>query len=1145
MKELLLRRIPLMPILCSILSLFASIQETSAGGFQQATPLKTVLNQVAGHYKVIFLFEENLVQQKTTSYKFSPSAASVDQVLRDVLTPLGLKMVRVDDKNIAIVAAVTDKINQSKPDETAPVKKEQQLQSPGGRTGNVDTVPGRPGYRIVKGRVLNAENNEGLALASILIPGLRQGITADRNGEFSLPIPVNTRHLIVQFVGFDPQSVPVTGRDNIVVRMNRIVLSNSNVVVTGIITRNKESFTGATQTFKGEELKLIGNQNVVQSVKSLDPSFILNEDNLVGSNPNALPQIEIRGKTSVDNRSLRDEFTADPNQPLFILDGFETNLRTVLDLDMNRVESLTLLKDAASTAIYGARAANGVVVIETKKPVPGSMQFYYSGDFRIEVPDLNDYNMMNAEEKLEFERLSGRYTYGGSAANWPLQVVLDSLYNSRLQKVRRGIDSYWLNEPLQTGFTQGHSIRAEGGDARARYGAGLQYRRQTGVMIGSGRDTWQGNLDLIYRVGKFNIQNKFFVNGFTADESPYGSFADFVNTNPYYSKYNELGEIGKYLEIGKGRMGSEEVVVNPLYNALLNNFDIHKNFGIQNNLQLTYMMSPGIQLQGGIQVNKGSGDHTIFYPAEHSRFDNYGPFEKGSHSRRSIESSGYQANLMLTYGKLFKNIHQLNANLRAEIQENRNETYRAIAVGFPANSNGNPAFAYGYEPNRRPQTYLSVFRRNNFLLSGSYTLDRRFVTDFSLRMDGSTAFGSNKKYSSFWSVGIGWNLHNEPMFKGKSWINTLRLKANTGLTGNQNFSQVVSVSVYDYTSSLNSFGQGVDLVTLGNPDLEWQTTRQTNVGVDFALFKNKLSGYANLFEKYTNPLIVAVDLSSSTGLVNYPLNAGNLNNRGVEANIRYSPIYQPSRRIIWTLGVTGIVQKSKYGGISNQLQSLDKQQLDNRSMIRYRDGYSPEDLWGVFSHGIDPATGREVFLTADGQYTFIYNPADIRRVGNSRPDVEGVFNTSFSYKGFNIGVYVRYRFGGDIFNSALYNKVENISDAALARNQDRRALYDRWRNPGDISRFKNIGITDAGLATTATSTPISSRFIQEENTIAGESVNVGYEFNNAKWLKRVGMQTLRITGYMNDIFRISSIRKERGINYPFARSVSFSINASF
>jgi hypothetical protein len=224
---------------------------------------------------------------------------------------------------------------------------------------------------------------------------------------------------------------------------------------------------------------------------------------------------------------------------------------------------------------------------------------------------------------------------------------------------------------------------------------------------------------------------------------------------------------------------------------------------------------------------------------------------------------------------------------------------------------------------------------------------------------------------------------------------------------------------------------------------------------------------------------------------------------------------------------------------------LNKQQLDNRSLIRFRDGYSPEDLWGVYSHGIDPATGREVFLTKEGQYSFVYDPADIRKVGNSRPNIEGVFNSSITYRGFNLGIFIRYRLGGDQFNSALFSKVENISDAALAKNQDRRALYDRWKSPGDIARFKNIGISDAGNASTASITPMSSRFIQEENSITGESVNFGYEFQDTKWLKRLGLQSLRFTGYMNDIFRISTIRRERGILYPYARSVSFSINANF
>jgi TonB-linked SusC/RagA family outer membrane protein len=988
---------------------------------------------------------------------------------------------------------------------------------------------------VIKGKIVD-DKGKPIAGASVVVRGTKIGVISDADGLFSIDAGNDNATLTISFIGYTARGVKVKPGQFLTVALTPVDASMQEMVVTGIVNRRKESFTGASVSFNNEQLKMIGNQSVIQSLRSLDPSFIVAENNTTGSNPNTLPDIEIRGKTSVSVNNLKDEFSADPNQPLFILDGFETTLRTIVDLDINRIESVTLLKDAASTAIYGARAANGVVVIETKRPKPGKMQLYYNGDYKLEIPDLSGYNMMNGEEKLEFEKLSGRYTvYSSSLLDD--QFYLDSLYSSRLERVRRGVNTYWLNEPVQLGLSHGHSIRAEGGDNIISYAAGLQYKKTNGIMKGSGRDTWQGNIDLTYRKNRLNVSNRMMVNGYTANESPYGSFSDFAKTNPYYEKYNAEGGVDKYLEISRNRVLATEKVVNPLYDALLNNINTTKNFLFQDNLQLIYSLTNDLQVQGGVQLNKESGDGVIYYAPENSSFDNAGIFERGSHQSKRISKFSYQANGMITYGHLFAGKHQVTGNARFEMQESNNEAYSAIAVGFPPGSNGNPAFAYGYQLNARPSTSYSQFRRNNFLVSGSYTYDRRFVLDFSYRLDGSTAFGSNKKYTPFWSIGGAWNLHREPMFANKSWINTLRLKANTGATGNQNFSQITSVSVYTYEPNINSFGQGLTLTTLGNPNLAWQNTQQTNLGVDFTLFNNRFSGFVNVYQKYTSPLIVSVDLPSSTGLYQYPKNVGHLNNKGIEANLRFSPIYNIKDRIILTIGVTGIVQKAVYGGLNTELESLNKDQQLSQSLLRFKDGYSPDDLWAVYSYGIDPATGKEVFLTQSGQMTYDYNASDATKAGNSRPVVEGVVNTNFTYKGLTLGMSMRYRYGGDVFNTALYNKVENISDANVFNNQDKRALYDRWKKPGDVSKFKAISIT--------ATTPISSRFIQEENAFIGESFSLGYDFYGSAFLKKIGMKSLRITGYLNDIFRISTVKRERGIDYPFSRITSLSISTSF
>ena len=199
------------------------------------------------------------------------------------------------------------------------------------------------------------------------------------------------------------------------------------------------------------------------------------------------------------------------------------------------------------------------------------------------------------------------------------------------------------------------------------------------------------------------------------------------------------------------------------------------------------------------------------------------------------------------------------------------------------------------------------------------------------------------------------------------------------------------------------------------------------------------------------------------------------------------------------------------------------------------------------SLGIDPATGREVFLTKYNEPSFTYNSNDIVVVGNSRPDVIGVVGTSVQFKGLSINLNMRYSIGSDQFNEALFNKVENITTPELLKNQDKRALYDRWKKAGDISSFKKIQLNDGWVSLgqgAADPTDPSSRFVQKDNFITGESINVSYQFNNA-WVSKMGLSSLSVAGYMNDIFRIASIKDERGIDYPFARSVSFSLRANF
>ncbi|WP_295124770.1 SusC/RagA family TonB-linked outer membrane protein [uncultured Chitinophaga sp.] len=986
----------------------------------------------------------------------------------------------------------------------------------------------------VRGQVVDVDGNP-IPGASVFVVGAKNGVVTDANGNFTIKTKEDDVKMRVTFMGYEEAEFKGSAATFLRIKLRLKDQKLDQVVVTGMMNRDRKTFSGATAFYTGDQLKTVSNVNVIQGLRTLDPSFLVLENNLQGSNPNQLPTIELRGQTSISNDALRDQFSIDPNQPLFILDGFESTLRQIIDLDINRVASITILKDAASTAIYGSRASNGVVVVETIKPKSGLMSMSYTNDLTFEFPDLTSYNRMNSREKLEFERLSGRYVNGRFDNLERVSSFYQPLYSFRMQEIERGVNTYWLSDPVRNGVSQRNSLYIGGGSEKLIFDIGGNYRKQDGVMIGSGKEDWATRLNLSYRNKGLSVSNNAFISGLKSTESPYGSFTTWVNMNPYYRKADaNVMNLESYLDQTTGKTG---FITNPLYNAKLNSFDRGRTLTITNNLQANYDIVPGLRAQASLQVIKATSEDNEFTSPLNTSYRDVAIEQKGAYKFSSGSMFSYTTNAMLSY---FKNVGKqtFNLSLRGEMAQTKNRAEGFSAVGFPAASNGNPRFAYGYAEGGTPSAATSISRRNSMVLAGGYSFDTRVNLDASFTYDGSTAFGQSNPYSPFYSLGASWNMEREKFMSRYKWINSLRLRVNGGLTGNQNFSSTSSVSTYNYQAAYNYFGQGVVLSTLGNPNLKWQNTLQYSAGLDAQLLKNRISVQVNAYRKLTDPLVVAVTLPSSTGLTNYPFNAGDLTVTGLEFTVRASPVFLPAERKVWTIGVTGSKYTQTYDNFNNKLMGMNEKLRQSNSLVRYRDNHSPDDIWAVPSLGIDPVTGREMFRKLDGTNTFDFSYDDQVVVGNSRPNLQGVVTNSVTYKGFYCSLNFRYIVGQDIFNSVLYNRVENISMSSLiANNQDKRALYDRWKQPGDQSEFKNISITDY--------TPMSSRFVQREHSFTMEAANVGYQFIDAPWIRKARLSNLKLSAFTNEIFRISNIRRERGIDYPYARSFSFSLTANF
>ena len=984
---------------------------------------------------------------------------------------------------------------------------------------------------LIRGSVKDADGFP-LPGVTVQIKGTNQGTTTDADGEYYIMVKeVENPVLVFSFIGMETQEVKFQkGKHRINVVLEESKQQLEEVVVNGIYKRHSESFTGSAATYSQEKLKAAGNQNILQSLSMIDPSFVIMDNNLSGSNPNAALDVSINGKGSI--RGLEDTYGSNPDQPLFILDGFETTLARISDMSMDRVESITVLKDAASTAIYGAKAANGVVVVETKKPEPGKLRFSYNTKLEVAWADLSDYNLMNSAEKLEFEKLAGYYGLLDNNG----EIISDMnrpLYYSRYKAVVAGLNSYWMNEPLRTAFTQDHSINAEGGDAAFRYGLTVRYRNTEGVMIGSNRENFDGSINLSYRIDKFNFSNQTNIY-YTDTKNNSVSFSEFSKANPYYAKRDANGDAYKVLE-SYDTIGGTEYVYNPLWNFEQNNRNGGNSLTFNNNFNVEYTPIQKVRLTARIGLTVTKDKNETFLSPFNTQFEGVEELKKGSYNRSDANSTALDANFNASYGDMIGK-HTYNFIGGAQVTQNDNKSASYSTLGYITDKFFNPNFSNGYPEGGKPSSSVTLTRSASFFLNANYAYDMRYLLDFNLRSDGASVFGVNNPFSTTWSLGIAWNIHNEAWFKNSEIVNTFKIRYSLGNPGNQNIDAKLANNVYNYyTSYPNMFGLASIISKWGNKDLRWKRTNQQNIGINLSLFNSRLNLTADYTTSNTDPELVRISQPTSTGTNTVPMNVGATKRKSVSITASYDVIRNKDWK--WVLTVNTLNTKTKYDKIGNLLDKWNEEGRKNETLIRYVDGVSTSAIWAVQSAGIDPMTGNEVFIRKDGSYTYEWDIDEEVVCGDTTPDFDGNINSTLRYKGFSLGANFRYRYGGQIVLNTLLNKVENISETELRYNQDKRALHDRWQKPGDIATFKRIDDTSATKTTT--------RFIADDNTFECKSISLGYETSSVSWLKNLGLSSMNFRVYMNDIFRISTVKEERGLDYPFQRSISASLGLRF
>lgn len=995
-------------------------------------------------------------------------------------------------------------------------------------------------------------DKEGLPLpgVTVQVKGTSQGTTTNADGEYYIMVKgVENPILVFSFIGMESQEIAYEkGKHRINVTLQESQQVMEEVVVNGIYTRKAESFTGSAKTFKKDDLKRVGNGNIFQSLKNLDSSLKIMDNMEMGSDPNSMPDMRLRGtSTFIEEASttgLKGNYQSQPNQPLFILDGFEVTAQTIFDLDMNRVESITILKDAASKAIYGSKAAHGVVVVETTGLENRGVRVTYNANLDLEMPDLTSYNLCNTFEKLDVEMREGSIY----DVNDPIDM---ERYYSILKKAKEGFDQYWLSLPLRTGIGQKHSLTFETGTKEMQTLISASYNDVQGVMKDSYRRTFAGTAQVTYRKNKFQFRDIARITSNSTQDSPYGTFSEYAAMNPYVAAYNEDGTPIKNVS------GKNTEDFTPLYNATTNPKQQTSYLSFSNNFYIEYMPIENLKLTGRLGVTSHRSDADSYYSALHNNFRETGVTEqnkKGSYTVNNGKSTTLSTDLFANYTKTI-NKHTFFANAGWSLSETKYQEIVNTAYGYKDKEMDEYLFGTMYAEGASPSGAASVSRTVGISGVFAYTYDDRYLLDATIRANGASAFGSDNPWATFWSTGIGWNIHNEAFLKDIDWVEMLKLRASIGSTGNQNFQSNKSIATYGYYLQ-DYYVRKWDAVypnNMPNSGLEWEEKMDYNIGLDLKLGRVSLN--LDWYRSDTENMVTSISLPGSTGFTSVSENLGKVRNQGIEATMNVQVL--KGKDYFFNVHGQIATNDNKLIELSDAMRTYNENQRKAAAELErvvpvnlYQEGQHINTIWAVRSAGIDPIDGFEVYYDRDGNLTKQWKAENLVACGVKDDKYTGTFGFNGEYKGFGMNVTFRFLGGGERYNQTLVDRVENVD---IKNNVDKRVAWGRWKEVGQQAQFRRILsstdligkyiIHDSYVSGEGNLTRATTRFVQKSNELNLSAISVYYDFPR-KWLRSFGFERLRLQANMNDVYKWSTIKIERGTSYPFARTLSFSLSAT-
>lgn len=984
--------------------------------------------------------------------------------------------------------------------------------------------------KLAAGVVVDKKSGEPIIGANVAVwsgDRLLTGTSTNFNGEFRIISPVSDFELKISFIGYMGVTIDSSNAniENLFVELSEDTNTLEDVVVTGFVSKNKETFTGSATELSGLELRQVSGTNLISAISALTPGMAMVQNTSQGSNPNHTPELVLRGMSSFSNSGQQ------VNQPTIILDGTEISMQDLYDLDINEVEKITVLKDASATALYGSKAANGVIVITRKPILESTLRVQYNFTGNLQFPMLDDYNVLNASEKLEYERLAGLYDAKGAinpVTGLPLQYEYDELYNQRYKLVAAGQNSDWLSQPARTALSHDHSLRIYGGASNLRYELTGRFGDTRGVMKDDYRKRYSLGFKLDYFIADaVTISNRTTYQEINVKNSPYGSFSQYVQMNPYDRMYNADGTPNTNLAWD---------IDNPLYEASLGSFSKSGERTLTNTTDFRWDINKMFLLTGHFSITSDIGWNDIFTSPNSRAYKDVTDLSKrGQYTKGSSRGTSYNGNVVGTFNKFFSDNSLVSLSAGWEINSSDSHSTTTQAIGFYNDHLSFIGNAAGYPNDSKPYGLQSKSADVGIFTTGNFSWRNRYFVDATWRTTGSSQFGENNRFGHFWSGGLGWNVMNEPFMAGiKEHFDVFKVRGSMGYTGKVSFSPFQAMTMYQY---LNEYeyknGIGAIPVTIGNVDLTWERTMNYNVGIDLSMFDRRLNLVVDAYVRNTTDLLLDKAKAPSTGVTTAKSNLGEMQNRGIEYQLD-GYIFR-TNDFYWRLATTGYMNRNKITKINSALEEINKENEENSGfslvpLPQYAEGESVTALKLVRSAGIDPATGREVYIKRNGERTFEYDPADKVLIGDTEPEFAGTFSTNLYWKGFSLYALFNFRLGAWVYNTTRVSKVEG---ADPRYNADQRVFNDRWKQPGDNAIYKDIADTSRPKQT--------DRFAEEENTLSLGALNLSYEFSDS-FCSRLKLRNMRLGINFTDILRLSTVKIERGTDYLYSQGFEFYLN---